>query len=111
MSGTESHRDTSGDRTQAYWKANLRELAWLLAIWFTCSFGFGIVLAEPLNAFSFLGVPLGFWFAQQGAIYIFIVLIFVYAWRMHRVDERFGLEDDNEPDSYDLDDAGGETQA
>ena len=73
----------------AYWRANLRILALLLAIWFVASFGLGILLVEPLNAFRLGGFPLGFWFAPQGSIYVFIVLIFVYARWMDRVDQRY----------------------
>ena len=78
----------------AYWRANLRLLAVLLICWFTVSFGFGILLVEPLNAIRLGGYPLGFWFAQQGAIYCFLVLIFVYAWAMRRLDRKFGVQED-----------------
>ncbi len=70
----------------AYWKANLRIMAICLAIWFVVSFGFGILLVEPLNNIELFGYQLGFWFAQQGSIYTFLVLIFFYAWRMNRLD-------------------------
>lgn len=72
----------------AYWRENLRILVILLSIWFGVSFGLGILLVEPLNAFHIAGFPLGFWFAQQGSIYVFVVLIFVYARWMDRVDRR-----------------------
>ena len=72
-----------------YWRANLRILGILLLIWFFTAFGLGILLVELLNRFRLAGFPMGFWFAQQGAIYIFIVLILVYARWMDRVDERF----------------------
>lgn len=78
----------------SYWKANLRLLAVLLTIWFVVSFGLGILLAQPLNAFSLGGYPLGFWFAQQGSIYTFIVLIFVYAWRMNVLDRKFDVHEE-----------------
>jgi len=78
----------------AYWRANLRLMAVLLTIWFVASFGLGIVLAEPLNAFRIGGFKLGFWIAQQGAIYLFVVLIFVYAALMKRIDRRHGVADD-----------------
>jgi len=81
-------------RHRAYWKANLRYVTLLLSIWFTVSFGFGILLAEPLNAIHFGGFPLGFWFAQQGSIYVFVVLIFVYVGLMNRLDRRFCVEED-----------------
>ncbi len=72
-----------------YWRTNLRILSLLLSIWFFTAFGLGIVGVELLNRFQIGGFPLGFWFAQQGAIYVFIVLIFVYARWMDRVDDRF----------------------
>lgn len=77
----------------AYWKANIRLLSILMAIWFLVSYGFGIVLVEPLNRVSIGGYPLGFWFAQQGSIYVFVALIFVYAARMRALDSRFGVQD------------------
>jgi putative solute:sodium symporter small subunit len=69
-----------------YWRANLRILAILLSIWFAVSFGLGILLVEFLNEVHVAGFPLGFWFSQQGAIYVFIALIWVYARRMDRID-------------------------
>lgn len=79
---------------QAYWKANLRLVAGCLAVWFIVSYLFGILLVEPLNAISLGGYKLGFWFAQQGSIYVFVVLIFFYAWRMNRLDRRFDVHED-----------------
>ena len=78
----------------AYWRANLKLGAVLLSIWFTVSFVFGILLVEPLNEIRFFGFKLGFWWAQQGAIYVFIVLIFVYAWAMKRLDRKYDVHDD-----------------
>ncbi len=74
---------------RAYWRENIRILVILLSIWFAVSFGLGILLVEPLNVFSLGGFPLGFWFAHQGSIYVFIVLIYVYARWMDRVERRF----------------------
>ena len=85
---------TQEESRAAYWKANLRLLAILLTIWFVVSFGFGILLAQPLNAFSIGGYPLGFWFAQQGSIYTFIALIFIYTWRMNVLDRKFDVHED-----------------
>lgn len=79
---------------QAYWKKNLQYLAILLFIWFIVSFGLGIMLADPLNEISFGGFPLGFWFAQQGAIYVFVILIFIYVYLMNRLDKKYGLEEE-----------------
>jgi len=72
----------------------LRLLVILLVIWFVVSFGFGIMLAEPLNAIRVGGVGLGFWFAQQGSIYVFVALIFVYVWRMNKLDREFDVHED-----------------
>jgi putative solute:sodium symporter small subunit len=83
---------TPENRT-AYWKANLSLLTVLLIIWFVVSYGFGILLVEPLNAISLGGYKLGFWFAQQGSIYVFVVLIFVYAFAMNRIDRRFDVHE------------------
>lgn len=77
----------------AYWKANLRLLAVLLLIWFAVSFGGGIIFRDWLDQFMLGGYPLGFWFAQQGAIYVFIVLIFVYSHAMRWLERKFDLED------------------
>jgi putative solute:sodium symporter small subunit len=77
-----------------YWKKNLRTLFVLLVVWFVVSFGFGIILVEPLNRFHLGGYPLGFWFAQQGAIYSFIALIFIYVWRMNKLDREFDVHED-----------------
>ncbi len=78
----------------AYWRANLRILAGCMAVWFLCSYGFGILLVEPLNRIVIGGFPLGFWFAQQGSIYVFVVLIFFYAWRMNRIDRKYDVHED-----------------
>ena len=77
-----------------YWKANLRLMVSLLVIWFVVSYGFGIILFDVLNAIRIGGVGLGFWFAQQGSIYVFIVLIFFYAARMNALDREFGVQED-----------------
>ena len=82
------------DSATRYWKANLRLLVGCLSVWFLVSFGFGIILAEPLNQIMLGGYPLGFWFAQQGSIYTFIGLIFFYAWKMNRLDREFDLHED-----------------
>lgn len=89
------------DSRQAYWRANLRLVGWCLSIWFIVSYGFGILLVEPLNRIAFFGFKLGFWFAQQGSIFAFLVLIFFYAWRMNALDRKFGVEEqqDTEGDS------------
>jgi len=78
---------------KAYWKRNLRYLLILLTIWFTVSYGFGILLVEPLNTIKIGGFPLGFWFAQQGSIYVFVVLIFVYVRLMNKLDKEFDVDE------------------
>ena len=76
-----------------YWKSNLKYLAILLTIWFTVSFLFAIVLADYLNQFYLVGFPLGFWFAQQGSIYCFVILIFVYVYLMNRLDKKHKVDE------------------
>ena len=76
-----------------YWKKNLRYLAILLVIWFIVSYGCGILFVEDLNRFMIGGFPLGFWFAQQGSIYIFVALIFVYVFLMNRLDKKFDVDE------------------
>jgi putative solute:sodium symporter small subunit len=87
--------DSSGETAESklYWRANLRLLAILMTIWFVVSFGAGILFREWLDQFMIGGYPLGFWFAQQGAIYVFIALIFYYAHAMKRLERKYHLED------------------
>jgi putative solute:sodium symporter small subunit len=84
------------DNRQAYWKANLRLMTICLTIWFLVSFIFGILLVEPLNAITLGGYKLGFWFAQQGSIYTFVVLVFYYSYRMNQLDKKHGFSEDEE---------------
>ena len=84
----------NNDKRLAYWRANLRLVAICLGIWFVVSFGFGVLLVEQLNAIRVGGFKLGFWFAQQGSIYVFVLLIFFYAWRMNRIDREFDVHED-----------------
>ena len=79
---------------QDYWKANIRLVSILLVVWFVVSYLFGIILVEPLNAIKIGGTGLGFWFAQQGSIYTFLVLIYIYATRMNKLDQEFGVHED-----------------
>jgi len=83
------------DRTSsnAYWSANIRIILISLAIWFFCSFGMGIILRPALMGISVGGADLGFWMAQNGSIYVFLVLIFAYAWRMNKLDREFGVDE------------------
>ena len=79
---------------EAYWRANVRLVAILLAIWFVVSYGFGIFLKEALDSIQFFGFGLGFWFAQQGSIYVFLILIFVYAHKMNKLDREYDVHED-----------------
>jgi putative solute:sodium symporter small subunit len=81
---------------KAYWRANLRVIGVLLGVWALSGLVFGVFMAERLNTFSLGGAPFGFWMAQQGAIFIFVVIIFVYAWVMERIDHRYRVDDENE---------------
>lgn len=81
-------------RMAEYWKRNVRLMVILLSIWFIVSYLFGIVLVTPLNSISLGGYKLGFWFAQQGSIYVFVALIFVYAAKMNALDKEFDVHED-----------------
>lgn len=96
MSLPPKERSSDPDSRLAYWRANLRLIGALLCIWATVSFGFGVLLVEPLNALRIpgTGFKLGFWFAQQGSIYVFVLLIFVYVWRMNQLDKKFDVDED-----------------
>lgn len=78
---------------KAYWKKNLQYLAILLSVWFIVSFGAGILFVDQLNAIRLGGFPLGFWFAQQGSIYVFVVLIFIYVRLMNNLDKEFDVDE------------------
>ena len=80
--------------SQGYWKATLALLRNILIVWFLVSFGAGILFAPWLNNFSLGGYPMGFWFAQQGSIYVFIIQIFYYKFRMDQIDRRFDVHED-----------------
>lgn len=79
---------------QGYWRKNVTIMVVLLAIWAFVGLGCGVLFAKTLNQFSLGGFPLGFWFAQQGSIYVFVALIFFYAWRMSALDKRHGVDRD-----------------
>lgn len=79
-----------------YWRENLRLVALCLAIWFVVSFLFGIILVEQLNTIRLGGYKLGFWFAQQGSIYVFVALIFFYAYRMGKLDRKYDVHEDDD---------------
>ncbi len=81
------------NNAQKYWQANIRLVIGCLLVWFFVSFGCGILFVNQLNAFRLGGYQLGFWFAQQGSIYVFVALIFFYAWRMNQLDKKFNVEE------------------
>lgn len=81
------------DLQKKYWKENLKYLAILLSIWFLVSYVFGILLIEQLNTIKFGGFKLGFWFAQQGSIYVFVILIFVYIRLMNKLDKKYNVDE------------------
>lgn len=81
------------NKMKEYWKKNLSYLGILLAIWFVVSYGCGILFADALNSVKLGGFPLGFWFAQQGSIYVFVILIFVYVRLMNNLDKEFDVDE------------------
>lgn len=90
----EEKPSTAEARAAAYWRENVKLLCALLAIWFAVSFGAGVLFVDTLNAIRLGGFKLGFWFAQQGSIITFVILIFIYAARMHAIERRLGVSDD-----------------
>ena len=82
------------ENRSAYWRANLRLVTICMIVWFVCSYGFGILFVDQLNTIQIGGLKLGFWFAQQGSIYVFVVLIFYYAWRMNKIDRKYDVHED-----------------
>lgn len=85
MSSNSNHAD--------YWKANLKLMGLLLSIWFFVSYVCGILLVDQLNQIQFAGFKLGFWMAQQGSLYVFLVLILIYVKRMNTLDKKYGVEE------------------
>ena len=82
------------ENRKAYWRANLKLTAISLAVWFAISYLAGIIFVEQLNAIHIGGYKLGFWFAQQGSMYVFVALIFFYAGRMNKLDREFNVHED-----------------
>jgi len=78
------------EKSKQYWKANIHLMLILLSIWFVVSFGCGILLSDFLDQHRFFGFKLGYWFSHQGSIFVFVLLIFVYAWQMNRLDKKYG---------------------
>ena len=81
------------NKAQAYWRENISTIMKPLAVWFIVSFGCGIIFIDQLNAIEISGVKLGFWFAQQGSIYVFVILIFVYVSLMQKIDEKYDVHE------------------
>ena len=82
------------DQARAYWKANVRLMSILLSIWFLVSFGAGILWVDTLNQIQWGGFKLGFWFAQQGSIYVFVLLIFIYVILVNKLDRQYGVDEE-----------------
>ena len=96
LSSAATSSDASEETTAAegaYWRENIRLLVSLMTIWFAVSFGCGILFRDFLDQFSLGGYPLGFWFAQQGAVYVFIALIVFYVVRMRQIERKYDLDD------------------
>ncbi len=88
--------DSPSSKAQAYWRENIRTVLFLLAIWFIVSYGMGVLFADALDHIRFLGFRLGFWMAQQGAIFCFVILIFVYVYKMNKLDHKYGVDEDKD---------------
>jgi len=84
---------TKQEQATAYWKENIRYVVMLLAVWFLVSYGAGIIFKDALNEIKIGGFKLGFWFAQQGSMYVFVVLIFVYVRLMNKLDKKYGYDE------------------
>ncbi|MGB0840372.1 MAG: DUF4212 domain-containing protein [Chitinophagales bacterium] len=84
---------SNSEKMQAYWRTNIKYLAILLSIWFMVSYGAGILFVDALDTIKIGGFKLGFWFAQQGAIYVFVVLIFIYVRWMNKLDKQYGVDE------------------
>ena len=81
-------------KSAQYWRSNIKIVFSLLIVWFIASFGFGILFSDSLDQIKIGGFKLGFWFAQQGSIYVFVVIIFLYVWLMKRLDRKLSEEED-----------------
>lgn len=83
------------ENSDNYWKENVRLVLKLLSIWFIASYGMGILFVDWLDQFQLFGFPFGFWMAQQGAIYVFVALIFIYVVKMNKMDKKFGVDEED----------------
>ncbi len=84
------------DKARAYWRENIRIVSSLLVVWFLVSYGMGILFADTLDRVHFFGFHLGFWMSQQGSIFIFVMLIFIYVYKMNRLDHKYGVDEDHD---------------
>lgn len=91
---SDENKSVAQGNADQYWQANIKLLIKLLIVWFVVSFGFGILLVDVMNMISIGGVKLGFFFAQQGSIYVFVLLIFIYVRQMNKLDKKFNVEED-----------------
>ncbi len=89
-----SNQDEQGHK--GYWRENVSLVLKLLAIWFIASYGMGILFVDQLNEFKMFGFPFGFWMAQQGSIYVFVILIFVYVAKMNAIDRKYNVEESDD---------------
>jgi putative solute:sodium symporter small subunit len=89
-------QEKQNNKIDTYWQANIRLVLGLLSIWFLVSFGCGILFVDFLDQFKFFGFNLGFWFAQQGSIYVFVILIFVYIHRIKKLEQTFNKDESTE---------------
>ena len=92
---------SKNSQAKAYWKENIRIVLSLLAIWFLVSFGMAILFVDALDSIRFFGFKFGFWMAQQGSIFCFVILIFVYVYKMNRLDHKYGVDEDKDQFSPD----------
>ena len=93
--------DSQCPQAIAYWKENIRLVLSLLTIWFMVSFGMGILFVDALDEFRFFGFKFGFWMAQQGSIFCFVIIIFIYVYKMNKLDHKYGVDEDQDEFSPD----------
>ncbi len=84
------------ENAKAYWRENITLMLILLGVWFTVSFGMGILFIDELDKITFFGFKFGFWMAQQGAIFVFVILIFIYTYKMNKLDRKYGVDEDDD---------------
>jgi putative solute:sodium symporter small subunit len=87
---------SDSNKAKAYWRENIQILLMLLAVWFIVSYGMGILFVDALDNIQFFGFGLGFWMAQQGSIYCFVILIFVYVYKMNKLDHKYDVDEDKD---------------